>query len=67
MALFFAFDSQTQESWSINQPLFLTSRPTSIRQFARYLADELEPMGGGRDPSGVPALNGRPRQLLIGP
>ncbi len=50
MVLF--FDPQTQESWSINQPLFLNQQaepesvePTSVRQFARYLAAELEADG----------------------
>lgn len=47
-----SFDPQTQESWSINQLLFPNQQadpesvePTSIRQSARYLADELEADG----------------------
>ena len=75
---FFAFDPQTEESWSINQLRFLTSRqirkmssrPYMIRQFARYLAAELE--ADGREGVEIrvesfAALNGRPRQLLIDP
>ncbi|MCY4354779.1 MAG: HTTM domain-containing protein [Truepera sp.] len=75
---FFAFDPKTQESWSTNQLLFLTSRqiqkmssrPYMIRQLARYLA--AEPETDGREGVEIrvesfAALNGRPRQLLIDP